>query len=151
MRNPFEVVKQQLMTGRADKIRNSLAEIARTKGIRGFYTGIQATLARDILFSAIQLPLFEYFRNRNSPLNEVATAAISGSMAAAIAGFVSCPLDVIKTRQMTQDFKLDDTQDLIRKIYREEGIVGLFKGVKFRCGILSFGGIVYFGSLQKSR
>jgi hypothetical protein len=28
---------------------------------------------------------------------------------------------------------------------------GYFKGVGFRCGILSFGGIVYFGALQKSR
>ena len=98
MRNPFEVVKQQLMTGRADRIRSSLAEIARTKGIFGFYTGMQATLARDILFSAIQLPLFEYFRKKDSPLSQVYTAAISGSIAAAIAGFVSCPLDVIKTR-----------------------------------------------------
>ena len=78
-------------------------------------------------------------------------AGLSGSLAAAIAGFCSCPLDVIKTRLMTQDFKLENAEDVVRKIYGEYGVKGFFKGSAFRCGILSFGGIVYFGSLQKAR
>ena len=73
----------------------------------GFYTGMQATLARDILFSSIQMSLFEYFKEKNYfKLDQVYAAALSGSMAAIISGFCSCPLDVIKTRLMTQDFKI---------------------------------------------
>ncbi len=58
IRNPFEVIKQQLMVGRSDKIVYSLKEIYNKKGLSGFYTGLGPTLARDICFSAIQLPLF---------------------------------------------------------------------------------------------
>lgn len=111
IRNPFEIVKQQLMTGRADKIGESFKEILKNKGIRGFYIGLKATLARDILFSSIQLPLFEIFRVINPlELSPVTSAAVSGALAAVIAGFLSCPLDVIKTRLMTQDFKLNNAR-----------------------------------------
>ena len=105
VRNPFEIVKQQLMTGRSEGILRSLTEIVKSKGVAGLYIGLKATLARDILFSAIQLPLFELFREANYlELSPILAASGSGSVAAAIAGFVSCPLDVVKTRLMTQKF-----------------------------------------------
>lgn len=50
------------MVGRADKISQSLVDIAKLKGIRGFYIGYKSTLARDIVFSAIQLPIYEFLR-----------------------------------------------------------------------------------------
>jgi hypothetical protein len=40
---------------------------------------------------------------------------------------------------------------MVTKIYDEFGLKGFFRGVGFRCGILSLGGIVYFGALQKAR
>lgn len=40
---------------------------------------------------------------------------------------------------------------MIAKIYGESGVLGFFKGVAFRCGLYSFGGIVYFGALSKAR
>lgn len=124
----------------------------KNKGLKGFYIGYKSTLVRDIVFSAIQLPLFEWLRTQKfiSKENEVLNSAVSGSIAAIIAGFVSCPLDVIKTRLMTQDMKTNSMTSIL-KIYEENGIKGYFKGVGFRCGILAFGGIVYFGALQRAR
>jgi hypothetical protein len=58
VRNPFEIVKQQLMTGRSTKMFSSIVEIVKGRGLAGLYTGLASTLARDILFSVIQLPLF---------------------------------------------------------------------------------------------
>ena len=52
---------------------------------------------------------------------------------------------------MTQDMQKAIGQNIIKTIYHENGIKGFFKGVEFRCGILSFGGIIYFGALQKAR
>ena len=43
-------------------------------------------------------------------------SAISGSLAAIVAGFVSCPLDVIKTRLMTQDMSKQSMKSIL-KIY----------------------------------
>lgn len=65
VRNPFEVVKQQMMVGRSDRIMSSLLEIRGLKGLKGFYIGYQSTLIRDITFSAIQLPMFEFMREKN--------------------------------------------------------------------------------------
>lgn len=62
VRNPFEVVKQQMMVGRSDRIFSSFSEIWKQKGIAGLYIGLSSTLGRDILFSAIQLPIFECIR-----------------------------------------------------------------------------------------
>lgn len=64
VRNPFEVVKQQMMVGRSDRIWESFKDIRKTRGFTGLYTGLTPTLARDILFSAIQLPLFELVRTK---------------------------------------------------------------------------------------
>ena len=43
-------------------------------------------------------------------------SALSGSLAALVAGFVSCPLDVIKTRLMTQNMTASSMNSII-KIY----------------------------------
>jgi hypothetical protein len=51
-------MKQQLMVGRNENIMASSMEIMKNKGLRGFYIGYMPTLVRDIVFSAIQLPLF---------------------------------------------------------------------------------------------
>jgi len=42
---------------------------------------------------------------------------MSGAIAAVIAGFISCPLDVLKTRLMTQDMKLNQAKQMISTIY----------------------------------
>jgi hypothetical protein len=84
-------------------------------------------------------------------LSQGANYSASGAVAAIIAGFISCPLDVLKTRLMTQDMKSNNAANIIHQIYSENGIRGFFKGVSFRCGILCFGGVVYFGALQKAR
>jgi len=39
-------------------------EIMKNKGLKGFYIGYGPTLIRDIVFSAIQLPLFEFIRTK---------------------------------------------------------------------------------------
>ena len=153
VRNPFEVVKQQLMVGRSKYIWSSLKDIYKNKGVKGFYIGYQSTLIRDIVFSAIQLPLFEIIRRKfiDRGVNSILSASIGGFCAAIVSGFISCPLDVIKTRLMTQKMEQKLQGSIVSQIYQEYGVKGFFHGAMFRCSILSFGGIVYFGSLQAFR
>ena len=107
IRNPFEVVKQQMMVGRSDRIMSSLLEIRGLKGLKGFYIGYQSTLIRDITFSAIQLPIFEFMREKNYlELSSTVNYAASGAVAAFISSFLTCPLDVVRTRLMSQNMKL---------------------------------------------
>jgi hypothetical protein len=75
-------------------------------------------LARDIIFSGFQLPIFEFLREKNYlGLSQTINYSLSGAVAAVISGFISCPLDVLKTRLMTQDMKSERASNIIQKIY----------------------------------
>lgn len=81
--------------------------IARTEGFGALFYGYKATLWRDLPFSALQFAFYEEERglakryvgsnNIGLPL-EILTAATAGGMA----GVITTPLDVVKTRIQTQ-------------------------------------------------
>ena len=114
IKNPLELVKQQMMVGRSDRITTSLREVTSTLGLRGFYIGYTPALVRDIVFSALEMPMFEHFKpmigkmisqEENSPMS----SAIAGGLGATISSILTCPLDVIKTRHMTM--RLNEVRD----------------------------------------
>ncbi|KAF2127522.1 mitochondrial carrier protein [Dothidotthia symphoricarpi CBS 119687] len=81
--------------------------IARNEGFGALFYGYKATLWRDLPFSALQFAFYEEERNwakryvgsnNIGLLLEIATAASAGGMA----GVITTPLDVVKTRIQTQ-------------------------------------------------
>ncbi|OAL47715.1 mitochondrial carrier protein [Pyrenochaeta sp. DS3sAY3a] len=86
---------------------DAVRTIARTEGFGALFHGYKATLWRDLPFSALQFAFYEEERgwaksymgsnNIGLPL-EIATAASAGGMA----GVITTPLDVVKTRIQTQ-------------------------------------------------
>ncbi|KXJ95757.1 mitochondrial carrier domain-containing protein [Microdochium bolleyi] len=81
--------------------------IVRTEGFLELFSGYKATLYRDLPFSALQFMFYEQFltwarawkdsKDIGVPL-EFATGAAGGGLA----GVITCPLDVVKTRLQTQ-------------------------------------------------
>ena len=81
--------------------------ITRQEGVSALFHGYKATILRDLPFSAFQFAIYEqerklamkWARSRDIgiPL-EVATAGTAGGLA----GVITCPLDVVKTRIQTQ-------------------------------------------------
>lgn len=81
--------------------------IVRVEGVPALYSGYKATIVRDLPFSAFQFALYEQFRRLSMQVTntsdiglglEILTAVSAGG----IAGAVTCPLDVVKTRIQTQ-------------------------------------------------
>ncbi|OAL72463.1 hypothetical protein A7D00_3465 [Trichophyton violaceum] len=81
--------------------------ILRTEGFFALFSGFKATLFRDMPFSALQFAFYEqeqqlakrWVGQRDIGFQlEVLTAATAGGMA----GVITCPLDVVKTRIQTQ-------------------------------------------------
>lgn len=86
---------------------DAVRTIVRTEGASALFYGYKATLYRDMPFSALQLMFWEQFhtwarRYRRSRDVGVPLELFTGASAGCLAGVITCPLDVVKTRLQTQ-------------------------------------------------
>lgn len=161
VRNPFEVVKQQMQVGLHKNSKQALRNILRVEGIRGLYAGYFSTLVREVPFDALQFVMYEAIKARyrrykgDEPLVLWENCAI-GSCAGAMAAGVTTPLDVVKTRLMTQtgvaaSERYTGVVHALRTIYAQEGARALFSGVRQRVAWIGLGGAIFFGSFEELR
>ncbi|KAI5821336.1 mitochondrial carrier domain-containing protein [Pyronema omphalodes] len=80
--------------------------IVRVEGPAALFYGYKATIMRDLPFSALQFAFYEEFRkwaiNWKGPEIGLGLEIGTGAMAGGLAGIITCPLDVVKTRLQTQ-------------------------------------------------
>ncbi|KAH3667976.1 hypothetical protein OGAPHI_001730 [Ogataea philodendri] len=125
---------------------NAINTIIRTEGWRTLFYGYKATLVRDLPFSSLQFVFYEKFRqyafkfSNRSPEHDplsLPMELLTGAAAGGLAGTLTTPLDVIKTRMQTQN-KNHKPHELLTSnsilhglstVYRNQGFVGLFSGV----------------------
>lgn len=161
IRVPYEVVKMRSQTASSKHktsnikiIRNILAQ----EGTIGLYRGFYSTIMRDLPFSALQYPIWEklkatHLSYKQKPVTAI-ESAIYGSLAGAIAAFLTTPLDVVKTRIMLAE-KSDkiasgSVLDVLRSVMKEEGIRGCFAGVVPRVTWISVGAALFLGSYEQT-
>jgi len=150
VRNPFELVKQNMQIGKYKTLKEAITDIYKSNGLRGLYRGYFVTVIREIPFGLIQYPLYEYcktkFRNREFNILDTCKA---GAIAGGISAFLTTPIDVVKTRIMTSGDKTFDFRKFIptlKNVYENEGINKLFSGVYIRVFYISVGGMIFFGT-----
>lgn len=69
-----------------------------------------------------------------------------------IAGILTTPIDVIKTRMMTQDkIVYKNSISCMRALIKEEGCGVLCRGMGFRAVWLTLSGLLFFGSLETAK
>lgn len=81
--------------------------IVRNEGFSALFYGYSATLYRDLPFSALQFMFWEQFKDwaqQWKGSREIGTPLefLTGASAGGLAGAMTCPLDVVKTRLQTQ-------------------------------------------------
>ncbi|TGJ78647.1 hypothetical protein E0Z10_g10114 [Xylaria hypoxylon] len=81
--------------------------IVRKEGFSELFSGFRATLYRDLPFSALQFMFYEQFQNwarewKDSRNLGVGLELLTGAAGGGLAGVITCPLDVVKTRLQTQ-------------------------------------------------
>lgn len=114
--------------------------ILQQEGPRGFYTGISAAYARQIVYGSARLGLFRTFSNWFKDLNGGGTVpayqkVLAGMGAGALGSFIGNPTELSLIR-MQADATLPPAErrnyrgifDAVRRIVAEEGVVGLWKG-----------------------
>jgi solute carrier family 25 S-adenosylmethionine transporter 26 len=187
VRNPFEVVKQQLQAGLHARSRDAVRAIVRADGLRGLYAGWGSTVARDVPFDCVQFVLYEALARALAQHRRRERAAAAGSpragagagggelamwensalgmLSGGVAAAVTTPLDVVKTRLMTQagrpgggggggtgrERRYTGWLDAMRRIAAEEGPGALLAGVRPRVLWISLGGAVFFGAFEEFR
>lgn len=160
VRNPFEVVKQQMQSGLHSTTRQAVQTILRVDGWRGFYAGYLSTVLREIPFDATQFILYEAMKRQLSASRKKELVlwenCLIGSVAGGISAGLTTPLDVVKTRLMTQTKTVQADRyrgvvHALRRIYAEEGIRALYLGIQPRVMWISLGGAIFFGTFEELR
>ena len=119
-------------------------------------------MIRDIPFAALQFTLYDAMKRRAWAAHARGGAEgrphwlemlLYQSTSAALAGGLTTPLDVVKTRLMTQAGgsgvrKYRGWWDCLRTIRAEEGSGALLNGLRPRVLWLGIGGAVFMGSFE---
>lgn len=156
---PMEIIKQR----RQASIKNLstsmlLKTIMQEEGFRGFYRGFGSTIIRDVPFSIIEFPIWEWLKTRwRMKVNRDLTAtevALCGAVAGGIAAAVTTPLDVVKTQIMLADSYTDEAKNHVwktmRNIYLQQGFTKLFAGFVPRISMIMLGGGIFFGIYERT-
>lgn len=154
IRNPFEVVKQQVQLGLHESTAAGFQAVWRFGGFQGFFVGMGTSMLRDVPFAALQLSLWEWLKlkllGENQPSSGFSSfvSAAAGMAAGAVAAVVTAPVDVAKTRLMTQEpgtRQFRGFVDCLASMLRNEGLSAMFLGVKMRCLWVALGGGIFLG------
>jgi len=86
---------------------HALRTIIRAEGLAEMFSGYKATLFRDLPFSALQFAFYEKeqsFARDWTGRKEIGLPLeiLTGASAGGMAGIITCPMDVVKTRIQTQ-------------------------------------------------
>ncbi|OQV24255.1 S-adenosylmethionine mitochondrial carrier protein [Hypsibius exemplaris] len=156
LRVPVENVKQKSQASR-ERSSHIYRTILREENIRGLYRGYFSTVIREIPFSVIQFPLWEFLKSevaiyQERPISPI-YSAVCGSVAGAIAAAITTPLDVAKTRIMLAKKGTisagGNVPTVLGEIYRQTGVKGLFVGLGPRVLWISIGGFVFLGVYEQ--
>ncbi|ESX02806.1 hypothetical protein KL918_002422 [Ogataea parapolymorpha] len=156
VRVPAEVIKQRTQSMQfrtsAQALRHILGNVSGEGVLNGLYRGWSTTIMREIPFTIIQFPLYEYLKTLWGADGALSPArgAVCGSVAGGVAAAATTPLDLLKTRLMLSHGKVG-VWKLARQIARDEGYTAFLRGIGPRTMWISAGGAIFLGVYENVR
>lgn len=145
---PLDVIKQRLQVYNSSHrhVLECANSIIKREGVRALYAAYPVTILMNVPFMAVHFSTYECMKTALTSYCgkfEVPQEIVAGGVAGAIGGFVSTPLDVIKTRLQTQNIKCNYGKSancssqkngfkVCKLICREEGLKGFTRGATAR-------------------
>ncbi|KAK9271153.1 hypothetical protein L1049_026742 [Liquidambar formosana] len=141
---PKELITQRMQAGAKGRSWEVLLRILERDGVLGLYAGYSATLLRNLPAGVLSYSSFEYLKaavlsRTNKAHLEPFQSVCCGALAGAISASITTPLDVVKTRLMTQvhgeavnkvaGAMYSGVSATVKQILKEEGWVGLTRGM----------------------
>ncbi|XP_026813480.1 mitochondrial dicarboxylate carrier [Rhopalosiphum maidis] len=162
--HPLDLLKVHLQTQQEGKISvGRLAmKIIREQGVFSLYTGISASLCRQLSYSTVRFGIYEVGKQamtkpgENVPFYKTVLLA---SAAGAAGGFVGTPADMVNVR-MQNDVKLPmenrrnykHALDGFIRVWREEGFTRLFSGAStatMRAVLMTVGQLSFYDQVKQ--
>lgn len=134
---PKELITQRMQAGAKGRSWQVLLSILEKDGVLGLYAGYWATLLRNLPAGVLSYSSFEYLKaavlvKTKQAYLEPFQSVCCGALAGAISASLTTPLDVVKTRLMTQihsDAIAFGVVETVKQILKEEGLVGFTRGM----------------------
>lgn len=164
IRNPAEVLKTQQQAGLVGGSAAAVKEAVAREGLDGLYRGFGSNVLYAFPTDAIKFVVYEAlqrsFTRKLNPLE----SSVCGSAASCVAQLCSTPLDVLRTRIMTQEDRQEGGEGedegeqgsasvlgTARAIVEDEGVGKLFSGLAPRLARAVLSGAIQFGSYELTK
>lgn len=146
--HPLDLVKVRLQTRKKDAPRSmvgTFGHILRNEGPLGLYSGLSASLLRQLTYSTVRFGIYEDLKVRFAPeatpdnpnaKPSTLNLIIQSSVAGFVGGIAGNPADVLNVRMQSdfgkppeKRFGYNHAIDGLIRMVREEGFASLFRGV----------------------
>ncbi|XP_017035589.1 solute carrier family 25 protein Shawn [Drosophila kikkawai] len=144
--SPIELVRTKMQAQRQTyaQIIQFVRNVISLQGFWGLWRGLRPTILRDVPFSGIYWPIYEYLKlnlgNHTQP--SFGRSFLAGVLAGSVAAVVTTPFDVVKTHEQVEFgekviFTDSPARDLgkrpgtfsrLKAIHKMHGVRGLFAG-----------------------
>ncbi|KAJ1973371.1 Carrier protein, mitochondrial, partial [Dimargaris verticillata] len=152
--SPLELVRTRMQSSSSHNLPvvvRGVATMVQSLGVWSLWRGLAPTLWRDVPFSAIYWTSYEAVKKGLANYCTASTGShtlsasdnfrlsfSSGALSGMLAATMTIPFDVAKTRRQIDlahgpiDRTLENTFPLMRRIVRQEGVAGLYRGLSAR-------------------
>lgn len=163
--HPLDLLKVHLQTQQGGNIGvvSQTVSIVKNEGVLALYSGLSASLVRQLTYSTTRFAIYELAKQKVSPNGEPVPffqRVLMAAGAGACGGFVGTPGDMVNVR-MQNDVKLPVDQrrnykhaiDGMARVAREEGFTKLFNGADWATGravLMTIGQLCFYDQVKQT-